>query len=493
MCFSKWWVKWPVILFAVPILLAVMYLLTFNWVTDREDKKFVKKWQPLIGSLKHEDVFPAIPESEDLAKDPMFLKLVDSEYRKSWNVMGFIGEEDEMDEYGYAKAKALFDDPEGMGETVVDMQAWYGKEGMSDKQIAEEALEKLAEVDGDIDELEKLLDKYTRVSGVMNGLVAGEAPYGENLAIHIIKFSRIFSERALLHAHIGDGELVLRDLSYIRKLQLLTKADTTLIGFLLEVAGSASETLALEYCLKQKCFSEGQLRKLLTLMVPPNFAERLANTVKGEYLYAKAVDVHLRTNNGELPSAEIFGQTIGGGTGGLMPKSAGLAMALKIYNFQLRYQFYAGGKLVERLTIDHFDNVMSELEQSGGSLDLRWRAAKPMAGLYVLLPMKIAMEWQVRREVAQLAVACEVYKVDRGAYPDDLTQLVPKYVSELQTDPFRPTANYLYKIGSGGFPILYSVGNNGLDDGGVYSKEVAKYDTLYQADIVWGEERELAP
>jgi len=78
---------------------------------------------------------------------------------------------------------------------------------------------------------------------------------------------------------------------------------------------------------------------------------------------------------------------------------------------------------------------------------------------------------EARLAVAQLAFALTLHKVDRGEYPDSLDALVPEFLERVPLDPF--TSQPLqYRKDGGGF-LIYSVGLNGADDGGLTEKEEA--------------------
>jgi hypothetical protein len=87
----------------------------------------------------------------------------------------------------------------------------------------------------------------------------------------------------------------------------------------------------------------------------------------------------------------------------------------------------------------------------------------------VLLPPMPAAERVEDRgtmqfELNRLAFALAAYHVDRGVYPAKLADLTPKYVPELPKDVFN--ASDLHYRSEGGGYLLYSVGLNGIDDGG---------------------------
>ncbi|MFT3878968.1 MAG: hypothetical protein QM703_04825 [Gemmatales bacterium] len=75
-----------------------------------------------------------------------------------------------------------------------------------------------------------------------------------------------------------------------------------------------------------------------------------------------------------------------------------------------------------------------------------------------------ALTCQAERSALIVALACERYRLVEGCYPKALTDLVPAYLSSVPIDPF--TRNpLLYRTIPVGV-VIYSVGRNGIDDGG---------------------------
>jgi type II secretory pathway pseudopilin PulG len=73
------------------------------------------------------------------------------------------------------------------------------------------------------------------------------------------------------------------------------------------------------------------------------------------------------------------------------------------------------------------------------------------------------------RRSAVIALALRLYRFDHnGHWPDSLDALIPQYLPAIPIDPFSPTAvSFRYKPpAAGAVPIIYSVGENGVDDGG---------------------------
>ncbi|MBN1491629.1 MAG: hypothetical protein JXA69_17080 [Phycisphaerae bacterium] len=68
-------------------------------------------------------------------------------------------------------------------------------------------------------------------------------------------------------------------------------------------------------------------------------------------------------------------------------------------------------------------------------------------------------------------LALEVYKRDHGQYPEDLAALVPQYSPTIPIDPFNEVPLRYRLDGRGGY-VLYSVDDDGMDDGGIVGEEL---------------------
>ena len=75
----------------------------------------------------------------------------------------------------------------------------------------------------------------------------------------------------------------------------------------------------------------------------------------------------------------------------------------------------------------------------------------------------------IRLELSRLAVALERHRLDRGEYPETLDALVPTYAKRIPSDPFSGKP-LVYSRQPEGY-VLYSIGPNNKDDGGVESDE----------------------
>jgi hypothetical protein len=77
--------------------------------------------------------------------------------------------------------------------------------------------------------------------------------------------------------------------------------------------------------------------------------------------------------------------------------------------------------------------------------------------------------------VIRLAFAVEVFRRERGRYPDRLEELASQYVPAVPPDPLTGQS-FLHRKTEDGF-LLYSVGRNLKDDGGLSLDDRPEDDT----------------
>ena len=85
---------------------------------------------------------------------------------------------------------------------------------------------------------------------------------------------------------------------------------------------------------------------------------------------------------------------------------------------------------------------------------------------------------QARVDLLRLAVALRLYRREHGSYPADLNALQPQYLPAVPLDPFM-NKPFIYRREGKGF-LLYSFGENRLDDGGAVDPKFTPRD-----DVTW--------
>ncbi|MDR1925438.1 MAG: hypothetical protein LBQ66_13790 [Planctomycetaceae bacterium] len=77
---------------------------------------------------------------------------------------------------------------------------------------------------------------------------------------------------------------------------------------------------------------------------------------------------------------------------------------------------------------------------------------------------------EVRRDLLRVSLALELYQRENGHYPDKLESIAPKYIDAIPEDQFTSKELTYKKIDNG--YILYSFGQNKIDDGGDNTKDI---------------------
>jgi hypothetical protein len=104
--------------------------------------------------------------------------------------------------------------------------------------------------------------------------------------------------------------------------------------------------------------------------------------------------------------------------------------------------------------------------------------------------LDLVMKAETSKQMAATAIALKRYQLKHGNYPKGLNSLVPEFVSAVPLDPVdgKPLR---YKLNEDGTFVLYSVGENGVDDGGnpALSKDSTSSSLYWQnpdaLDWVW--------
>jgi hypothetical protein len=121
-----------------------------------------------------------------------------------------------------------------------------------------------------------------------------------------------------------------------------------------------------------------------------------------------------------------------------------------------------------------------------GDLDLMSLSESSVLSLRRFLYREFNME--AARHLVVTAIALKRYQLQHGNYPVKLADLVPDFVPELPRDPMdgQPLR---YKLKEDGTFLLYSIGEDGLDDGGDPSSKANANATSFSwqrgRDLVW--------
>ena len=89
------------------------------------------------------------------------------------------------------------------------------------------------------------------------------------------------------------------------------------------------------------------------------------------------------------------------------------------------------------------------------------------------------------RRMAATALAMRLYEVENGKRPEKLDELVGKYLPAVPIDPFCPDGKPIRYLPSAAKPLLYSVNDDGKDDGGEFETRETGGVDMDELDLVF--------
>lgn len=116
--------------------------------------------------------------------------------------------------------------------------------------------------------------------------------------------------------------------------------------------------------------------------------------------------------------------------------------------------------------------------------------ANPHGALWVFVNLSVAYSgWRIASaqnavDMARVGLALEQFRLDQGAYPDELSRLTPNYLSSVPPDVVNGKPLH-YKTNEVGAFTLYSIGLNGKDDGGALPTNELNRFRFNLGDWIW--------
>ncbi len=304
-------------------------------------------------------------------------------------------------------------------------------------------------------------------------------------------FAKFLVSDAFRRAQAGDGPGAVEDIETMLGLADHSGASTTLIGYLVQIAienltGQTTLLLLDEY---PELFTDEDLARLGRAFMeigrdglPDNGGlTRLEydSTIERAFFYDLVQRVYSDDGHGNghvtlkglKAMGEVFAWYGGGyssgpvGTAGMLVFSAPRKAMVKRYDEYVdQYDALAAQNPWQRE--QNVNDLERELDVLGQSALARARYGM----LWMILPSRgnatrAFDEANARRDATIVAIALHRYWKNHGQFPETLEALVPAFVPRLALDPVdgKPLR---YVLGDTG-PILYSLGGDGDDDGGV--------------------------
>lgn len=320
----------------------------------------------------------------------------------------------------------------------------------------------------------------------------------------------VLSYAIMCELHRGDTASATTNLDTSLKLVNEWQDEPLLISQLVRITMTSLAASAQWELLRATNLTDPQLAMLQRDWETVKFVQPMQQAMAMERDESCAMIEHLRGSNS--PSALISGTSGGSSAGFLdifkpMVESAKRDAVDTLWRFSWSYDDELSVLREEQTVVDAvheaetncFFNAIADLDRRAANLgtnrigndwfrntldkDIRAEFMDSAGALSGSLKRTMGME--VTRAIVITAIALKRYQLRHGSLPTDLNTLVPGFLHEVPRDPVdgKPLR---YKPGPDGSYLLYSVGNDGKDDGGAVSpNSIASFNWQRARDWVW--------
>ncbi len=340
-----------------------------------------------------------------------------------------------------------------------------------------------------------------------------EAPAQSNLGTNV--FSRLPNFIAIRSAaqwlaiatiyelHQGHLDAALQNLEAVAELARLNRDEYTLAAQMIRIAVSGLGVATTWEALQAPGWTEPQLRRMQSVWEQVDLAQALERGMLGSRAQGEELWARIRQPNGGQALATL-------NTGPLL---GGPSMNNKVQTFVSDHIFLP----IYKVTVMDDDELLylKIMQESLGSLrslnaGAAWvtahreldqaflpvyqmtnypaRLRHPLSSIAIpnlLKALDNGARTETERRLAITAIALERFRLAHGRFPLTLEGLAPEYLSAVPVDLMsgRPLC---YHLDPGGRPLLYSVGNDGQDNGGDPRASQTNQVGLWEGrDAVW--------
>lgn len=307
----------------------------------------------------------------------------------------------------------------------------------------------------------------------------------------IKRLSRLFTFRALVALHDGESQTALDDLVTALKLGESIKVEPILISQLVRQAVVSSYAVQVVWeGLANRVWTEAQLAELQAQLEQIDLLAGYQNGMRGERIFGTDLtDIAERERNLSDYGDAIGTSTMSGEVARRLVDYAPRGWYLHNKAFIARLHTEVSIESVDpaahRVFLDRvpeYEDRLTEALEDDRKLFIA-RIVMPAVGKAA----GRAAESQVSVDLAIVACALERYRLSNGDYPEALTALAPKFLSSVPIDVVdgKPLG---YRKTDNAF-VLYSIGGNQTDDGGVPGFKEKPNERIWlrdEGDWAWG-------
>jgi hypothetical protein len=282
--------------------------------------------------------------------------------------------------------------------------------------------------------------------------------------------AQVLQLRAIAELQDGQSDKALDDIKLMLHLANSIRTEPFLISHLVRIALVNIAFQPIWEGLAEHKWSDEQLIELDQELTKLDFFADYGVAMRGEQACSVGVIDDLRHTR---KVSDIFGTY---GDAAFNERIIGLVFYLSpsgwFYQNQLRYCRYFTQWYLPLSDVKHRVFSPASLRNADAAFDLEFRHIGPYNRLEaMLLPAlgaaaKRFASTQESVDLARVACALERYRLAHGEYPESFDALVPQFITKLPPDIIGGQPLHYHRTNGGQF-VLYSVGWNEKDDGGV--------------------------
>lgn len=307
--------------------------------------------------------------------------------------------------------------------------------------------------------------------------------------------SQMLQLRAIAELQLGQSDKAAADTQLVSRLIEASHNEPFLISHLVRVAMVNIALQPIYEGLTQHKWSDAQLVALDSELAKLDFLADYQRSMRGEAVFTARVLDYLQRTRKINDFLAVFS---GGGQSGnqvidfafhLLPAGWFRQNKISFAKFYLQDCLPAADPQkreflpqVARQAVTNFNQSMAHPNPGNLAMRTLLSPIRSWIGDQNTLVRKFAYA-QESADLARVAIALERFRLAQGKYPDSLDQLTPQFMSEVPHDLIggQPLK---YRLTNGSF-ILYSVGWNEKDDGGVPTTINSGSPNSDDGDWVW--------
>ncbi len=275
----------------------------------------------------------------------------------------------------------------------------------------------------------------------------------------IKRCAQLLAEQTMLLAHQGDGDAAAKNIARQLALGESLKKEPIFISQLVHMALIALNCSSVEYTLNRTTLTDEQLTGLQQRLSQVYQDEPMVIGLIGERCFTISY-IHDPQQLGmpAIPSRLL--------------RITGVADRNVMVSLELLGQYIDAMNLPGHQRLLRCREISAEVDDLSFFYSLT-KIGMPAFETIVKIDLRVA----AGVDCARVALAIERYRLAKGSLPKELADLTPRYIDKVPIDPFdgKPLR---YKLTEPGY-IVYNIGEDGTDEGGLEKNKVAQKGDPY--------------